>query len=202
MSAATPAPVAGDLVFKDIAVGAWHACGVTTDGDVYCWGAVEWDDEFDDSTETRLSPVRVESDVEFATVAAGFHTHTCALDTDGRAYCWGFNGDMGLLGDGSTETRAEPMPVAGDLTFRGLSAAGFYTCGVTTNGEAYCWGKNSKGELGDGTTDDRLTPTRVGGAGGPDVDPGPLAPLGSCFAAERMTVPTDYEFSEIQSHLR
>jgi serine/threonine-protein kinase len=35
------------------------------------------------------------------------------------------------------------------------------TCGVTTEGEAYCWGWNDNGELGDGTTTDRSVPTKV-----------------------------------------
>ena len=34
-------------------------------------------------------------------------------------------------------------------------------CGVTTLGDAYCWGFNSDGQLGDGSTTDRLTPVRV-----------------------------------------
>jgi alpha-tubulin suppressor-like RCC1 family protein len=57
--------------------------------------------------------------------------------------------------------RTSPVSVKGGLTIAVVSAAGGHTCGVTTEGAAYCWGWNAYGQLGDGTTTDRLTPTRV-----------------------------------------
>jgi len=56
------------------------------------------------------------------------------------------------------------VPVAGNLTFQTVGAGLAHTCGVTGSGEAYCWGWNSWGVLGDGTDIGRLTPTRVAGA--------------------------------------
>jgi alpha-tubulin suppressor-like RCC1 family protein len=50
------------------------------------------------------------------------------------------------------------------LLFRQVSTGGgAHTCGVTTSNVAYCWGRNSDGQLGDGTTIGRLTPVRVAG---------------------------------------
>jgi len=51
--------------------------------------------------------------------------------------------------------------VAGGLSFAAVSGGSLHTCGVTAAGAAYCWGDNRHGELGDGTTIDRLTPVRV-----------------------------------------
>ena len=51
--------------------------------------------------------------------------------------------------------------VAGGVSFAAVTAGGYHTCGVTIVGAAYCWGGNRYGELGDGTTTDRHTPTRV-----------------------------------------
>jgi len=51
--------------------------------------------------------------------------------------------------------------VAGGVTFAAVSAGNGHTCGVTPAGAAYCWGINSGGQLGDGTTTNRLTPVRV-----------------------------------------
>ncbi len=62
---------------------------------------------------------------------------------------------------GTTTNRLAPVPVAGGLRFTSVSAAFQHTCAVTTAGDAYCWGFNSDGQLGDGTTSDRLTPVRV-----------------------------------------
>jgi alpha-tubulin suppressor-like RCC1 family protein len=49
------------------------------------------------------------------------------------------------------------------LAFSQVSSGGAHSCGVTSDGRAYCWGSNAFGRLGDGTTSDRLTPTRVAG---------------------------------------
>jgi alpha-tubulin suppressor-like RCC1 family protein len=79
----------------------------------------------------------------------------------GAAYCWGDN-ESGQLGDGTTTPNYwSPVPVLGELTFAEVSAGTHYSCGVTTGGAAYCWGWNSVGQLGDGTTTDRTTPVPV-----------------------------------------
>jgi alpha-tubulin suppressor-like RCC1 family protein len=53
--------------------------------------------------------------------------------------------------------------VSGDLTFTSLSAGGSLTCGLATDGSAHCWGWNGEGQLGNGDTDDRSSPTPVSG---------------------------------------
>jgi alpha-tubulin suppressor-like RCC1 family protein len=98
-----------------------------------------------------------------AFVATG--AHTCALSTSGAAYCWGYNAN-GELGSGDTSlvTRS-PVAVAGGLAFQSLSISKVEgaTCGLTSSGAAYCWGTNTQGQLGDGTTTRRRVPTAVVG---------------------------------------
>jgi alpha-tubulin suppressor-like RCC1 family protein len=78
------------------------------------------------------------------------------------AYCWGAN-NYGQLGDGTGLQRLVPTAVSGDVTFAQVSAAvgGVHACGISRAGRAYCWGHNGEGELGDGTTTQRLEPTPV-----------------------------------------
>jgi alpha-tubulin suppressor-like RCC1 family protein len=98
----------------------------------------------------------------FRQVSTGFG-HTCGVTTNNLAYCWGFN-LFGQLGDGTTTIlSATPVAVAGGLRFRQVSAGSDHTCGVTTDSLAYCWGINRSGELGNGTTTNRLKPVRVAG---------------------------------------
>ena len=80
--------------------------------------------------------------------------HACALTTAGEAYCWGSNAS-GQLGIGHADYSAHPTPapVTGGLRFTSLAAGGHHTCGLTTTGEAYCWGGNWAGQLGSGSTD-------------------------------------------------
>ena len=108
------------------------------------------------------APGPVAGEHQFSWLDAGA-SHTCGVTTSGQAYCWG-QGYRGRLGDGSTATHIEqtPVPVSGSLFFASITT-GSHTCALTTSGEAYCWGWNRYGQLGDGTTDDRGTPVRVVG---------------------------------------
>ena len=72
------------------------------------------------------------------TLAAG-SKHTCVLDDDSRAHCWGLN-DQGQLGTGDRIASARPLTVANDHRFIEIVAYGSGTCGLTFGGEVYCWG--------------------------------------------------------------
>ncbi|MCL2825292.1 MAG: RCC1 repeat-containing protein, partial [Polyangiaceae bacterium] len=81
----------------------------------------------------------------------------------GIVVCWGFNGG-GRLGDGTTATRVVPTPVAGLTSPVSAIAAGTrHMCALSSTGAVVCWGDNSMGQLGDGTTVNRLLPTPVVG---------------------------------------
>ena len=88
--------------------------------------------------------------------------HSCALDADGSASCWGGN-DGGQLGDGSAQRRSSPTRVAAPEPLTSLSAGMAHSCGVGVSGSVYCWGTNSSGQLGDGTRSARTEPARVAG---------------------------------------
>jgi len=77
--------------------------------------------------------------------------HTCAVDPAGDAYCWGF-GLFGQLGTGVADDRPHPTPqrVVGGLTFISVTTGAYHTCGLTTSGEAYCWGHGQIGPFNPG----------------------------------------------------
>lgn len=142
-----------------------HACGVALDDETYCWGSNDSGQLGTDSVAfSTPTPVRVDTDVRFASVTAG-GAHSCGLTADGRAHCWGDN-RWGQLGDASTAVTRQPVAVNGGLVFSELSAGIRHTCGLTADGAAYCWGANDESQLGLSTADSdpHSTPQRVGAA--------------------------------------
>ena len=158
-AAQTPIAVAGGHVFATVSAGWRHSCGVTTSGEVDCWGDNYWGEIGDGSTTSRLVPVRVAGD--FASVQVGAR-HSCGVTTTHAAYCWGDNA-AGQLGDGSGVARSSPVAVAGGLSFDALSVGGYHSCGLESSGAAHCWGSNEEGQLGDSTTRPSPEPGAVAG---------------------------------------
>ncbi|MFL5612495.1 MAG: Ig-like domain-containing protein [Gemmatimonadaceae bacterium] len=148
-NSATPVRVAGLSRFKSVIAGFNHTCGVTRAGALYCWGGGM--SNLSLPLGSGPTPTRVGPGITFATVSVG-QFYTCGVATDGTAYCWGESG-LGQLGDG-TAYGATPgiNRVAGGHTFDAVSAGNSVSCGLTIDGEAYCWGSNALGGLGTGTT--------------------------------------------------
>jgi len=140
-------------------------CVVTTAGGVKCWGyngsGGLLGNGSSDNSGTPVDVTGLTSDA--ATVSARSGGHTCALTTAGGAKCWGSNG-FGGLGHGSVGSSSVPVDVTGLTMGAATVAAGSnYSCAATTSGGVKCWGANSSGELGDGTTTDSSVPVDVVG---------------------------------------
>lgn len=170
----TPILVAGGHLWQTVSAGGNHSCGVTDGGAVYCWGgnnngqagqAETWNNY---DTPQLVDDTRTYVDVEVA------DEHSCALTDAGEVYCWGHdNNCVGVLGDGDwCQTYTSPNLVQGGLTFARLRVAHNHVCGITTTAEGYCWGDNHRGQLGDGTQNNRNTPVRAGLILYSAIDPG------------------------------
>src|SRR5262249_49919374 len=133
-----PVAVATGMKFTTIDAGPEHTCGLTDAGAAYCWGRNDRGQLGDSTTTARTSPVAVTGSLVFIMITAGGSSwgSTCALTTNGEAYCWGENatGQLGLgtVADGAAH--AVPAPVSGGLTFAALSAGGGHVCGLTAAG--------------------------------------------------------------------
>jgi len=135
----TPVLVVGGHLFRQVTAGYYHTCGLTTDDRVFCWGWNRYGQVGDSSSAWKHpKPSRVAGTRLWHQVSAGA-THTCAVTTGYRAFCWG-DGQTGQLGVGKLGARKVPTPVAGGLTFDRVSAALYVTCGESTGDRTYCWG--------------------------------------------------------------
>jgi hypothetical protein len=152
-------------------------CALTAEGRAYCWGQ-----NFAGSlgngtsgTGATVTPMPVSTSLTFASIAVSNDNNllatTCAATSTGEGYCWGM-GDNGELGSPANTTcsfidfqlgcSTTPQRIAGGVLFRNIDAGAWHGCGISLHNQAYCWGYNESGEIGDGTTANiRQSPVRV-----------------------------------------
>jgi alpha-tubulin suppressor-like RCC1 family protein len=151
--------VRGYQSFKQIAAGWYHTCGLTSEGEAYCWGLDDQGQLGDgEPKENKQHPVRVEASAIttrqlFIEIEAAQY-HSCAINTAGKPYCWGLNLD-GQVGDNSQENREIPVEVdladVGNVkSFKKIAAGYISSCGLASDGRIYCWGSDAIGQLGNG----------------------------------------------------
>ena len=157
-----PQAVAGGRRFTQISAGTYHTCAITARGEAYCWGYNGDGQLGNNSTTNSNIPVAVADGLRFSSIGAG-EDHTCGLTTRGQAYCWGRNRSSVVLGTGAGNDSSVPVAVAGNLRFTKLSVGGYHTCGLTSRGEAHCWGRNFGGQLGNNSRIDSNIPVAVAG---------------------------------------
>ncbi|HET9064528.1 MAG TPA: hypothetical protein VFN22_01745 [Gemmatimonadales bacterium] len=153
---AAPVPVVaqGPLRFTSLAVASnWRyeghlaLCAPATTGRVWC---SEFDDRTDDFTPWREIPGDYATLSDLVGSPSGDEAMPevfCGLDPEGTVWCWGGNA-LGLLGDGTTVSRADARPVARDSRFVSLTGGEGHFCGQDADEVVWCWGWNSYGQLG------------------------------------------------------
>lgn len=162
---ATPVAVAGGMTFARIAVGSEHSCALTAGGAMYCWGHNDWRQFAANAPGMAEAPVAVAPNMTFASLTVGA-TFTCGVTPAGAAHCWGYSG-WGNLGDGAAISygntfSATPLLVIGGRSWKQVGGGQIHACGLTTGGQAFCWGNNG-GKLGNGASAESSTPQALVG---------------------------------------
>ena len=149
----TPVELDDTAAYSHVAMGFTHGCGLRTDGKVACWGLGNNGQLGDGKGTASKSPV-LTIDLPVAEAVVAGEAFTCVRTLNLDAYCWGSNG-QGQLGDGSGGTSKEskvPMKVLGLGNVSAITAGRAHACARLTSGEIWCWGANTQGQLGQGTT--------------------------------------------------
>lgn len=140
---------------RAIACNTWHCCATNHPDAHLCWGANYEGQVLPGAGKTVPAPIALPATTAFVEVALEA-SNTCGRGRDGRVLCWGERYGK----------EADPVAIAG-LEQASLIVAGpQHTCAIA-QGHVLCWGRNGRGQLGDGTTRDmRKTATQVAGLDG------------------------------------
>jgi alpha-tubulin suppressor-like RCC1 family protein len=168
-------PISGAVQQMDM--GYATACAIVVGGSLSCWGYNSDGEVGDGTTTPRYSPVSVSLPSAAIDVSQN-NGHTCAVVKKGQVYCWG-DGLDGDLGTGNTNQQNSPVKVKGlpGAAVQVVAGAGpdyppgpgGSTCALMASGAVYCWGDNTYGELGNGSSVPySLTPVQVS-LGGPAI---------------------------------
>ncbi len=156
----TPAAVTALTDASALSVGARHACVLRGGGTISCWGtnaAHELGNGLTNNSVTPTTAVGVGNAIEVSTRFG----HTCVRRQTGGVSCWGPNGG-GTLGDGvDAVTGVDRVGVAATHMVVQVAGGARHGCARRATGEVLCWGANSNGQIGDGTTANRPEPVLV-----------------------------------------
>ncbi len=143
-----------------VSAGANHTCAIIN-SQPFCWGANGSGQLGQGNYVQQPRPTSVIGlTTNYTSKISAGSTHTCSV-TDNRAYCWGANGSR-QLGDGTMTTSNLPVAATGltGLAVTDISAGTNHTCAIAS-GDAWCWGSNSNGQLGQGNTTTYTSPVKV-----------------------------------------
>ena len=159
----SPVQIGPSGVWTSVAPGYAHTCAVDWLSQLWCWGENDEGQVGNGASGADvLTPTLVAGSASWDSVAAG-DGHTCGLRTDGTLWCWG-DGDFGKLGQGvNLANSTTPLQVGSASDWEAVEAGDDHVCGVTTGGDLWCWGRSTKGQVGNGTAGvSVLAPAQIG----------------------------------------
>lgn len=145
---------------RDFSASDKHACALSTDGRLFCWGRGDNGALGLGYIRTEYYPVEVLfSGSAWPAQVSASDTHTCARMTDGTLDCWGGSNSIGHLGYEDTAGVYRPRKVEGLTDVVAVAVGTLSTCALSKDGRVRCWGDNTYGQLGRGTRDGKRHPS-------------------------------------------
>ena len=144
-----PVAIKSPYKWRNLSAGVRSSCGITTENELYCWGAGSYYRLGTGSTANSNTPLKVSTSEKFKYVEGG-RDYFCALSINNDLYCWGRN-EHGQIGDNKVGVdRQTPYLVMSDVHSFGAGLA--QMCALKNSGKAYCTGNAEHGRLGNATS--------------------------------------------------
>ncbi|KFE63735.1 MopE-related protein [Hyalangium minutum] len=158
----TPVRINLPVSIRAVSAGQYHSMALGTNGSVWTWGRNSAGQIGNGNISTQMTPYQV-SLAQGATAIAAGGTHSLALLSNQTVVGWG-NNNFGQLGIGTTAT-PQTVPVQSGLAapVTAISAGADFSLAINAFGAAWSWGRNTAGQLGDGTITQRTSPVPVQG---------------------------------------
>jgi alpha-tubulin suppressor-like RCC1 family protein len=153
--------ISGGINWRSASVGGSHTAAIKTDGSLWLWGDGSVGRLGNNATTNQSSPVQtVSGGTNWRSVSAG-GSHTGAIKTDGSLWLWGA-GSSGRLGNNCNTDRSSPVQtISGGTNWRSVSAGGFHTAAIKTDGSLWLFGRNLEGQLGSNSTTNQSSPIQT-----------------------------------------
>lgn len=157
--------VSGGTSWKQVTQSYWSTAAIKTDGSLWVWGRNHTGQLGTNNTTNTSSPVQtIAAGTNWKQVVGG-RVHIAAIKTDGTLWTWG-SGAIGQLGNNATTSRSSPaQTVSGGTNWKLVSACGYQTGAIKTDGTLWGWGINYQGNLGNNNTTWMSSPVQTISAG-------------------------------------
>ena len=163
----TPQQVGNASDWETISAGEGHSLALKSDGTLYAWGKNDRGQLGIGGTGSETTPQQVGNAGDWKDISAG-NSHSLALKSDNTLYAWGAN-HVGQLGNGEngadfddkSKDKTAPIQIGTDRDWQTIIAGNDYSSALKDTGALYTWGSNAVGELGDGTTTNKNSPTEI-----------------------------------------
>ena len=154
-----------------ISLGENHSSAITSTGRIFMWGRNNYGQLGDGTTLSKTTPIEITNQFSLTNnetiiqVSLG-ENHSSAITSTGRIFMWG-NNYKGQLGTGMTNSSSDPIEITANLGLGSnekviqISLKGENSSALTSTGRLFMWGNNTFGQLGDGTTTQKLIPTEI-----------------------------------------